>query len=267
MTSAVHSAKYVLHCETGTAYARVRKSLSAKGSGEPIATRAKSLPGNLGTLSFRTAQRRETLLRAWFRLAMTELADGFRGFPGSPNQPRRAIFRKLSFEIAKVGDGLFRLGFEMIDMLLARFEQRFQIALVHLEFTAFAAFFCHKSSDQRQSSRSFNFGLLIRLDPNQLTPFLPPHVDVLRRRGLALTPSAIPPRASGCEIASRDHVTAFGNRLWRVPQHRKRLGIQIADWLRDEAKVRVAVFSEEESRPRIRAKLKSARGEVITVRI
>jgi hypothetical protein len=45
MTSAVHSAKRVLHCETHTPSSPARKSLPAKGSGQSIASKAGSLRG------------------------------------------------------------------------------------------------------------------------------------------------------------------------------------------------------------------------------
>ncbi len=152
-------------------------------------------------------------------------------------------------------------------MRLAGFQQGFQGARVHLELAASAAFLRHQSSHQRQSRRRLNPGLGARLDPGQFTPFPPPGAAAGRRRGLPFTPAAILAGASGREIASRDHVAALGNRLGRVPQRRERLGIQVADWPGEEAEARVAIFDEEESRPRIGAEVKGAFGESVAVGI
>src|SRR5664280_1413327 len=104
-------------------------------------------------------------------------AENLRSFSRCPDQPGRAVFPKLGFDAAKVGDGFSRLGFQVIDVLLPGCQQRLERAHVDLEFTAFAAFFRPQSSHQRQNSRSLEFGRPTRLDADQFTRFLAPGFD------------------------------------------------------------------------------------------
>jgi len=60
---------------------------------------------------------------------LPEGAEDLRGLVGGAHEPRRTVIGESSFEVAKIGEGLFHLGFEMIDVLLAGCEERFERAL------------------------------------------------------------------------------------------------------------------------------------------